>query len=211
MTIAILTLAAGLAAAPPAAAPPATAVAPAVPIEKRTLASLPDTTVKYYDVPGRTGPAIEKSLKGMMANPAMTDAMRPYNWNVGAQVSKQTTGPKCSVVGVKSKLTSTVNLPRLVDLAKVDARTVTSWNAYVTSLENDAASNLWFVSDRLPAIERSLANLPCDKVAEAWNAGLEQLKTQQVALARQLAAANAATKTATKKDGSPAEVPISGY
>jgi predicted secreted Zn-dependent protease len=206
MIINILTVVAGIAGAPPVAV----AVAPA-PLEKRPLASLPDTTVKYYDVPGRTAQAIEKNLKGMMANPAMTDLMRPYNWNVGAQVGKQTTGPKCIVTAVKIKQTSAVNLPRLSDLAKVNAPTVANWNNYVATLQNDAAANLWFVHDHLPAIERSLVNMPCEKVGDAWNSALANLKTQQLALASRNAASSAAAAAAAKtgkKKGDDTEVEL---
>ncbi len=207
MIITVLTVAAGLAAAPPAAV----AAAPAALLEKRPLASLPDTTIKYYDVPGRTPQAIEKNLKGMMSNAAMTDMMRPYNWTVGAQVNKQTTGATCIVMAVKTKQTSAVNLPRLSELAKVNAPTVASWNSYVAALQNDAAANLWFVHDHLPAIERSLASLPCDKVGDAWNSALADLKTQQLALAsRSAAAAAVAAKTGNKKS-SDTEVQLSDY
>ncbi len=205
MILTLVTVTAGI-----AIAQPATLAAP-VAASARTLATLPNVAVSYYDVAGRTGPAIEKNLKQMMADPKLVTSMKPYEWKVGAALTKRTEGDKCSVIAVKTTLSSTVHLPRLAEQARAPAAVMTSWNSYVTGLQSDAAANLWFVSDHLPAIQRSLANLTCDKANGAWTASIDQLKAQQLEYAKQRAATAAAQAKAAKKRGSAPEIQISDY
>lgn len=164
-------------AAPAAGAPRAASAAPAI-ATGRALKDLPGTTVTYYDIPGKTGPAIEKSLKNLLADPASKDVVRLLKWDVGTQIVKRTTGTECTIQGAKSTLTAEVRLPRLAEEAKVAATVLANWNAYAARIENEAATNLWFVSDRLRGAEQSLVGLSCDQAGPVWNAKVESVKTQ---------------------------------
>ncbi len=175
----------------PARAAPATSTTPAAMAATpgRMLKDLPGTTIVYYDVAGTTMPAIQLSLKTVHANPANKDAARLYTWDVGTRIQKATTGTKCTVQGATSTLTAKVQLPRLAEQAKVKAPVMANWTAYVTQAENQAAVDLWFLTDRLRGAEQSLVGLPCDQAAPAWNAKLATVKSELAAFTAQRAAA----------------------
>lgn len=157
---------------------PAPVVTPAAVIPGRTLKDLPRTTITYYDIPGKTGPAIEKSLKKMIADPTKRDLMQLTKWNVEMQVTRRTQGTTCTVQSAQSTLTAAVQLPRLAEQAKVPKDVLANWQTYVAGVEQEAANNLWFVSDRLRDAGQSLVGLNCDQANSAWNSKLDLVKTE---------------------------------
>lgn len=175
-------------AAPAAGASRSGSAAPAI-TTGRALKDLPGTTVTYYDIPGKTGPAIEKSLKKLLADPASKDVVRLLTWDVGTKIVKRTTGTKCTIQGAKSTLTAKVRLPRLAEEANVAEYVLAKWNAHVAGIENEAAANLWFISDRLRGAEQSLVGISCDQAGPVWNAKVESVKTQLKELIAQRAQA----------------------
>ena len=187
------------------AAAPATPVAPVVAPAVRGLKELPDTTVIYYDVTGKTIPEIQASLKAVAANPATKDKTQLYNWDVSARITKRTLGTVCTVDSSKSTFTAKVNMPRLAGEESVPKPVLANWRAYVTDLESQAASDLWFIRDRLPRVEQSMANVGCDDAAAKWNAGLEGVRTELNAkIAARTAARAAAAATAAAAAAKPA-------
>lgn len=180
MLINFIALAAAVAQA--AATVPATVVpSAAVAVPGRGLRDLPDTTISYYDIGGKTGPAIEKSLKAMLENPATKNNVRLFSWDVGTQIVKATTGTKCVVKSAKVTLTSKVNLPRLAEQAKVRKDVMANWTTYIANVEGDAAANLWFIRDRMRGAEQSLVGMPCDAAGPAWNAKIDTVKSDLAA------------------------------
>lgn len=157
---------------PAASAPPV-----AVPVG-RALKDLPNTTTTYYDIPGKTGPQIEKSLGKIYADPASKEMVRLVIWNVGTQITKRTQGPKCTIQSATSTLTGKVQLPRLAEEAKISKQILDPWRIYVAKIEAEAAATLWFVSDRLRGAEQSLVGMNCDQATPAWNAKLDDLTAQ---------------------------------
>lgn len=186
MTILIGTAAAAQAYGTPTPAPtisvpiagPAPVAAPAAVVPGRTLKDLPRTTITYYDVPGKTGPAIEKALKKMLADPTKREMMRLSRWDVEMQIIRQTSGTACTVQSAKSTLTATVQLPRLAEQAKVPKNVMANWQTYVAGVEQEAADNLWFVSDRLRGADQSVVGLNCDQANSAWTSKLDQVRTE---------------------------------
>ena len=179
---------------PAAPAAPAARAAPAAPaavaaVPGRTLKDLPGATVSYFDVAGKTGPAIDKSLRRMLADPTAKDAVRLFSWDVQTQITKMTQGTTCTVQNAKSTLTAKVRLPRLAEQAKVDKDVMASWTTYAAGVENEAAANLWFLNDRLRGAAGSLAGLPCDQVNPTWNAKLDTVKRELEAFVAQRVAA----------------------
>ncbi len=162
----------------------------------RTLKDLPGTTIVYYDVAGTTIPAIQLSLQTLRANPANKDAARLYSWDVGTTIQKATTGTKCTVQGAKSTLTAKVQLPRLAEQAKVKPPEMANWTAYVSQAENQAAADLWFLTDRLRGAEQFLIGMPCEQAGPAWNAKLATVRSELSAFIAQRAAAEAAAAAA---------------
>ncbi|MDQ3078617.1 MAG: DUF922 domain-containing Zn-dependent protease [Pseudomonadota bacterium] len=158
-------------------APVTNAVPPApVAVPGRGLRDFPNTTITYYDVAGKNGKAIQKSLAKLLADPAAKDTVRLFSWDVGTQIVKATTGTTCSIQRATSKVKARVSLPRLAEQAKVPQDVGARWANYVAVVEAEAAANLWFLSDRLKGAEQVLVGLPCDKAGAAWDAKLETVK-----------------------------------
>ncbi len=162
----------------------------------RMLKDLPGTTIVYYDIAGTTMPEIQLSLQTVHANPANKDAARLYTWDVGTRIQKATTGTKCTVQGATTTLTAKVRLPRLAEQAKVQAPVMANWTAYASQAENQAAADLWFLTDRLRGAEKFLIGMPCEQAGPAWNAKLATVRSELSARSAQRAAAEAAAAAA---------------
>ena len=197
MITALLTAAIAQAAAPAAAPTPIAPVAVAIP--GRGLRDVPNVAISYFDVPGKKGAAIQKSLQKILTDPATKDSVKLFSYDVAASVNKRTVGTKCTVQNVAAKLTSNVKLPRLAEEAKVDKPTLAIWTAYVAKLEADAAANLWFVTDRLRTIEKSMIGADCSAVAPMWKAAMQKLQADQTAFSAARAPAPVAATAAPAK------------
>ena len=200
MFMTLLTVAAAAQAAVPAA--PAIAATP-TPVAARPLSGLPDNKVAYFDVQGKTMPAIHSSLNAILANPVANANAKLFTWNVGAQVIKRTEGQKCTVQRATAKLSSTVNLPRLAEAAKAAKPVLATWQAYVAGLEADAAANLWFVHDQLRGAEQAVVGVDCTAMNAAWNAAMNKINLQHA----QFAAARAAASTPAPAPAAPKPKP----
>jgi predicted secreted Zn-dependent protease len=189
MIVALMTAAFAQAAAPAAVAP---ATAPG-----RTLAALPNTTITYFDVPGKKGPEIKKALDQILADPARGASVKLFTWDVGAKILKRTEGTKCTVQSATPTLTAKVNLPRLASEAKVAKPVLDNWRTYVSSLETEAAQNLWFINDRLPAAQKAMTGIDCAKTRPTWDAALARINADLNAFMATRAAAAAPVPAAT--------------
>jgi len=179
-------------------AQPAVTTPPAAPA--RTLQSVPGVTVKYYDVAGRNGGAIEKSLKKILATPAPNNtAARVFDWSMGLKITKRTEGTVCTITAADADFTSNAYLPRLTEEASVPKDVLANWKPYAEGLEKTASDNLWFVADRIPALEQSLVGKPCDQAAPLWKAGVDNLNKQQNEFAKQAADSAKAVEDAIAK------------
>lgn len=169
------------AAAPAPAAPPAAAVRP--------LASVPGVTVNYFPIAGTEIKEIQKSLQAIqVANTHPTT-----KWDVRANIKKRTEGTACTITSADVGMTAVANLPRLADESKVAAPVLANWKTYVAEIEATAANSLWFVADRLPAVQASLAGKSCDQAQSTMDAALNKLKADQKVYAdQQIAAIKAA-------------------
>ncbi|MCL6683338.1 DUF922 domain-containing protein [Sphingomonas alba] len=158
-----------------AATPPA-----GPPTAARPLKDIPGVTVSYYDVAGKNQKQIKDALKKLRPVGANGEPQAiKSSWDVGAGVQKQTEGDKCTIIGAKVTLEGKVELPRLADPAKADADTVKAWNEYVARLENVAALDFNFVSDRMPDIEKALTGQTCDAASGAMSAAVDRLAAQE--------------------------------
>jgi len=176
---------------------------PAATPAARTLQGLPGTSIQYYDVPGRNGEAIQKNLKRILAQPAPNNtAAQVYNWNLGMSINRRTEGTVCTVTKATAELKANVYLPRLTDEAKVPAEELASFKSWSTGLETQAAQNLWFVVDRLPALQQTLVGKPCDQAGTLWTAAVDGLIKEQNAYAATLKAAEPAPVAAKGKSKS---------
>lgn len=164
-----------------------TAQAPAATVP-HTLQNLPGTTVQYYDVAGNDADAIKASVDKILKGPAPNNAAQVYNWSLEVGINKRTEGTTCTVTTAKAALKANVYLPRLSQGNHAPRDVVESFGTYEKGLETMANDNLWFVVDRLPAIEQSLVGKPCDSVSGLWNQATQNLVKEQNAFASQQAA-----------------------
>ena len=182
-----LTAMTGVQAANPA---PATAPAPAAaPSAVRPLASVPGITVNYFDIAGTNIADIQKSLQAIQA----ANTHPTTKWDVRANIKKRTEGTACTIESANVGMTAVANLPRLAAEAQVPAPVLANWKTYVAEIEATAAKSLWFVADRLPSVQASLAGKSCDQAQSTMDAALNKLKADQKAYAdQQIAALKAA-------------------
>lgn len=162
--------------ASPAPAPATAAVAPA-----RALAALPGVSINYLDVAGKNMKSIQKSLDLVSIDPATKAKRKLFTWNVGAQVTNSTVNQKCTVQKATATLTSTVNMPRLPELARASKQVQADWQKYVSGLETEAAASLWFINDQLRGIERSMVGVDCARSREVWNAAMNKINVDLAA------------------------------
>lgn len=158
------------------------AQAPAAP-GPRTLQSLPGVTVQYYDVPGTDADTIKKSLDKILKAPAPNTAAAGYDWSLNVAINKHTVGTTCTVTSATATLKGNVYLPRLTGGSRVPADVAKSFGDYEQRLEKRASDNLWFVANRLPALQQSLVGKPCDSVSALWNQATATLSSEQKAFA----------------------------
>lgn len=169
-----------LAAASMAQAAPAAPALQSV-VAVRPLSALPNTSINYLPVTGKNMKAIQKSLDAVSIDPATKAKVKLFTWNVGAQVTNSTVNKKCTVQKATATLTSTVNMPRLVEGAKASKQVQADWQKYVSSIETDAAANLWFINDQLRGVERSMVGVDCARSREVWNAAMSKINVDLAA------------------------------
>lgn len=166
-----------------AVAQAATPVAPAAPAVQaaRPLSALPNVRINYLDVTGKNMKAIQKSFDIVSIDPATKARFKPFTWDVGATVTNSTVNQKCTVQKATATMSSVVNMPRLVEAAKASKQVLADWQKYVTSIEADAAANLWFVNDRLRGVERAMVGVDCARSREVWTAAMSKINADLVA------------------------------
>ena len=163
--------------------------APAAAAPVRMLKDVPNTTVTYYDVKGKDGKAIEKSLKKAATDPKTKQLqVVRTSWNVGANIGRRTTNGVCTITTAKADFNGSVTMPRLTDVSVVPAAVLAEWQTYVTRLEAGAAESLWTAHSQLAALESSLVGKKCEEAEPIWTAGVEQIKVRTAQVMQQKAA-----------------------
>jgi len=147
----------------------------------RTLQTVPGITISYYDVEGKTGSAIQKSLDKILKAPMPNTAAQVTVWDVQMEINKRQEGQVCTITAAKAKLVANAYLPRLKEEARVPTDVLNGWKCYVSGLEKNAATNLWYVNDQLPSLEKAVIGQPCDKAQAAYDAALKTLSDGYVA------------------------------
>lgn len=174
----------------------APSVALATEVPGRGLKDVPNITIKYYDVSGKTYAAIVQSIeKQRPRDPATNQLMAGgAGWSLGASMTRETVNKACTVTGAKAEFAATAELPRLVDEQGLAPDQLAAWRAYLSSIEVPAAAGLWFVVDRLPALEKSIVGKDCATGAAFGAAAIDQLKQDQAAFQLRNAVPPAPTK-----------------
>lgn len=166
------------------------------PSEATGLATIPNTTIRYYDVTGRNVTEINRSMarqrpKGPDGKPipASTD------WAVRADFDRTATDGQCRVSAARAGFSATVDLPRLAADARLDKPTLARWQHYVGQLEQGSLATLAFVYQNLDLVEQAMLASSCDQARAAGGAAIERLRTHTARLdaerEKQLARQNA--------------------
>lgn len=162
----------------------------------RALKDLPGTTIRYYDVDGKTPQAILKSIAKQRPKAANGEAVTASTiWDIGAAIKKRTENGVCKIMSATATFTATADLPRLLNGKALRREALDSWNSYAAGLEAIAAANLWFVHDRVGQIEKAIVASSCDGAQAALESASNQLKLQEAEFTR-ANAANAAAAAA---------------
>jgi predicted secreted Zn-dependent protease len=158
---------------------PAQSRAPAAPLRK--LSDIPGVAVRYYDAVGKTVPELHDWLAKHGARDPQTHKVTPAtsSWSIGSAVKFTKTGGQCMLTGVTLKFTATAELPRLAAGAKPVAQVLSSWNAYVSALEDRQAAQLAFVHDRLGEVERAIMRSTCSNWQKFAAAAITRLGEEQ--------------------------------
>ena len=106
------------------------------------FAGIPNLTVEYYDVSGRTPQEIRASI----------NANRPRNSNDGERVDGlarwrlrwnwRRNESTCDLSQPRIEFSATILMPRLVNQEAVSARVLARWHAYIAALERHEAGHV---------------------------------------------------------------------
>jgi predicted secreted Zn-dependent protease len=164
----------------------------------RGLSDLPNTSIDYYEVAGNDLKSINAALKERKSA-----AGRPAtDWKLGVSLDKTSTDGKCTIAKSTVKFSATAVLPRLSNEHGVSPALLASWRSHVAQLAADSAAKLWFVYDRVPAIEKAFAGKSCEQGTTDGRAAMAQLQKDVAAFEAQLPAKGAALDVSRSPESS---------
>lgn len=178
----------------PAAPQPAVVVVPG-----RELKDLPNTTIRFYDVPGKNLKAINKALVEQQRQPRKDASGHTLaaasGWAVNATFRNLTHNGQCKVTTAQATFTATANLPKLANEQALSKSDLADWRRYIAGVEATQAASLWFVHDHVHDVEKAILASSCEGADGAGSAAVEQLRSQAAEFQRTYGAAPApATK-----------------
>lgn len=170
------------------------AAAPATAAPARALKDIPGVTITYYDVTGKNGQAIAKSIeKNAPRAPGSKEAQAgTTNWTMKAQYTQRTVDGKCSIASAKAVFEGQATLPRLTTEATVNPQLKEQWKTFLSGLENGAAAQLGYAYDRTGDVEKAILAASCENVNTVGSEAIAKLRTEAAAyMQSQMAAAKA--------------------
>lgn len=160
-----------------AATLPAQVAAP--PVTIASLADMPNTKVRYYDVAGADVGEINRSIARQRPRsddgqsvPARTD------WAVRAEFDRTITDGQCRVTAARASFTASADLPRLAEGSRIDKPTRERWQNYVSQLEQGSLATLAYVYQNLGTVEQAMLASPCENAKAVAAAAIERLRVQ---------------------------------
>jgi predicted secreted Zn-dependent protease len=190
----------------PALPPVATqAPAPVVPqqafpaaVPGRELKDLPNTTIRFYDVPGKNLKAINKSLAQLQQQQRKDASGHTLSaatgWAVNATFRKLIHTGQCKVTSAQATFTATANLPKLANEQALSQQDLATWRRYIAGVEATQAASLWFVYDHIHDVEKAILASSCEGADSAGSAAVQQLRSQAAEFQRTNGAAAPATR-----------------
>lgn len=148
------------------------------------LASIPNTTLRYYDVSGKDVTEINRSMarqrpKGPSGKPIPAST----NWSISSDFERTVTDGECRVTAARVDFEAEAELPRLVDDRSLQAPVRNRWQNYVNLLEDGAVVTLAFVHHNLKSVEQAILSSSCDNAKNAAANAIERLRVHTANLA----------------------------
>ena len=161
----------------------------------RTLKDIPNVTITYYDVTGKNGQAIARSIakNAPRAAGSKESVAGTTNWSMKAEYTQRTVNGKCSIASSKATFSGTATLPRLTTQGVVNRQLQEQWQTYLAGLEAGAVANLGYAYDRTAKVEKAILGATCETVGAVGSAAIAQLK-QQAAQNQRAVVSGAAAK-----------------
>lgn len=145
------------------------------------LAGIPNLTIEYYDVSGRTPAAIRAAL----------NAVRPRDPNDGLPVDalsrwyvrwswRGNGRGGCDLANPTVEYSARIVMPRLANEADVPPAVRARWRAYVAALETHEAGHVRYPFDRLGEIAAAIRGSTCGGANEAARRALAPMQRHDV-------------------------------
>lgn len=148
-----------------------------------SLADVPNTTIRFYDVTGKDIASLNRSIAKQRRN-ASGAKLTPASmaWTVNATVKQHTENEQCKVTAAQATLAATADLPRLVDEQALEGRMLGQWRNYVAELEASQMVVLIFVYSHLDQVEKAMLASDCQNAKAAGAAAVEQVRNRTAAI-----------------------------
>lgn len=152
----------------------------------RTLEALPNTTVEYYSVSGNSLLDINGAIaaRSKQLGKAATGSASSADWNLTVGFEQTVSAGQCRITAAHAKFRGIVVLPRLSNRDSLPPEQLKLWDKYVATLKANDADELWFVRDRLPALEKAVLASSCKTAGRAVEESADQLRQQAAEFAR---------------------------
>lgn len=140
------------------------------------LATMPNVTVRYYDVPGRREGEIRSNMNALRprdpTNPdqghaALTRSVLQIRWIGSADTP-------CRATVREAAHRTTVTLPRLIEEDRLDRRTRARWLSFIEATELHEKGHVQITAEQVPGLAARLDGTPC----EAMPAAIEQARRE---------------------------------
>jgi predicted secreted Zn-dependent protease len=145
------------------------------------LAGIPNLTIEYYDVSGRTPAAIRAALNAVRPrdpNDGLpVDALS--RWNVRWSWRGNGRGG-CDLANARIEYSARIVMPRLANEADVPPGLRARWRAYVAALETHEAGHVRYPYDRLGEIAAAIRASTCEGANEAARRALAPMQRHDV-------------------------------
>ena len=150
----------------------------------RGLESIPNTTVRYYDVSGGNVTEINRSMaRQRPTGPRGKPVPASTNWSISSDFERTVTDGQCRVTAAHVNFKADAQLPRLLDDRALEAPVRKRWQNYVNLLEDGSLLTLAFVHHNLKSVEKAILSSSCETAKDNAAKAIERLRIHTAHLA----------------------------
>lgn len=149
------------------------------------FAGIPNLTVEYYGVSGRSVDAIRKAMNAARPNDpndgtpvdSVAHWEMAWGWRGGAG--------GCDLTSVQVSFSGIIKLPRLADETKVPARVLARWRAYRAALEKHEEGHVRYAYDHMGDVAKAMRGATCATLNDVGKAAVAEIARHDVAYDRE--------------------------